>query len=389
MIFIFFLMNIFFSNSFSEEKANYIIGGSFDKVGSRSEFISGAIAMVDRVVDSHIPLYPKAIFYRNNGDYSLDKVSTRNLVFKERVDSLFGFSIKEGIIESYSIAKEKMIPFIFPQISFRKEELKDLNIYTIRPSIEEDLEVLSNFVNGYKGKVMIVVDSENSWQAEYVKSLVDNEDIDISIYIKDPLNINSAVLTAFRSSPELIVVLGEHDGALSFLKRLSFSKLAAVPKVIPFYLTNSDTMNHLKRYKNEVYAVRILPSLDSNKEIVKDYIRDSKKYMPAESIGESGLEGYISMYITMLRASKIAAKGSINIFNEKSKKDEAAMIKEDLELLMEGAEEISSNKELIKSITDVEDDYINLDEILPFHKVIDQVRDSLIDIRVDSYVSLK
>ena len=295
---IFALLNI---EAYSNDNPDIIIGGSIHKEkesGKNSEYVRGAICYLNKVIDSNSPIVPKATFYDNRDKPSRDVSNTRRLVFSEKASILMGYSNMEGALKSIDEVKSKDIIMAFPFVSLSREDMSKYSedIFFIRPSIEDDLDSLVLFLEKQDKKISILFEKNREWEKDYLENKL-GKTIKSFSYIEDPLSMNSSLLEIKRDNPEIIIILGENNGAVNFIKRIHFTTLSDSTILLPFYLTNSEIKKEINRYKIKAYASQIFPSLDSDREIVKEYVKCSKKYEPNFEIGESGLEGFLTASI--------------------------------------------------------------------------------------------
>lgn len=295
---LFTLLNL---KAYANENPDIIIGGSIYKekeTDKNAEYVRGAICYLNKIIDSESGIVPKATFYDNRNKPSRDVSNTRRLVFSEKASILMGYSNIEGALKSIDEVKSKDIIMAFPFVSLSKEDMKKYSedIFFIRPSIEDDLDSLADFVKGDESKIVILYEESKEWEKEYLEKKLKNK-VDSFSYVQEPLKMNRALLDMKKLNPDKIIILGESNGSINFIKRIYFTNLKNSTILLPFYLTNSEIKKEIKRYEIKAYASQIFPSLDSDREIVKEYIKCSKKYEPNFEVGESGLEGYLTASI--------------------------------------------------------------------------------------------
>lgn len=298
---------IFFMNIFSEQK-KIVLGGSLDKreeYSNRSDYVRGVISYLNSVIDDEqeSSLVPEAIFYENLGKASIDVSNTQKLIFSNKAKALFGYSSREGIVKSIELLKDNSIKMFCPTISLERDFLIKHEIETVRPSIEEDLDEVVNFVNQTKKDKIAIVCEAESWQEEYILNKLNGDGVEIKVflYISKPIKINRCLLDVKNFEPDLIIVLNNIDLAINFLKKYSFFK-SKIPKVVlPFYLYGSKLVDNLSESNLDIYVGKLFDDLKSRSEIVEDYSRFHKRYFPNNRESIDGLEGYITAYC-LLRA---------------------------------------------------------------------------------------
>ncbi len=232
--------------------------------------------------------------YDNSGKDNRDADNTRKLIYLDRAISLLGYSNSLGLDKSYEFITNKnvVVPVLFPFNNDEKfRDGKFSNIFTLRPTLKEELDFLSENLENSK-RISIIYLKGSKEHKDYFKSKLKGKKIvSECFYSNDPLKLNKSLLITKKAKPDTVVFLGDPVSGLSFAKRIVRTTLKDITFVSLSDVINSQFLKELNEYKLKIISTKIIFD-DKDNEIKDEYNRALKKFYIDTFPNAKSLEAY-------------------------------------------------------------------------------------------------
>lgn len=302
ILFIFFITLNLYSNDIK-------IGMSGDFSGSISylgnNMKKGAESYFNKINKSSSSKY-KLISYDDKYNPVLASQNVEKLIHKDKVVALFGNTGTPTTTVTLPIINKNQIPLIGPYSGGKMLRDPQTNKYSFNYRVgyyNEVSQIVSNLFNkGIKPNELAVFTQNDTYgdsgylgvlEAFRSKSLDVNQIIH-ERYTKGTENIEYGLskLLDYNKNFKAIIVVGVNKATTKFIK---YAK-EDFPNTKFFLISAmniSTILNSLKEYEDDVYSTQVVPLLNENLPIVKEYKTDFKKLYPNESFNLISFEGYI------------------------------------------------------------------------------------------------
>lgn len=302
ILFIFFISLNLYSNDIK-------IGMSGDFSGSISylgnNMKKGAESYFNKINKSSSNKY-KLISYDDKYNPVLASQNVEKLIHKDKVVALLGNTGTPTTTVTLPIINKNEIPLIGPYSGGKMLRDPQTNKYSFNYRVgyyNEVSQIVSNLFNkGIKPNELAVFTQDDTYgdsgylgvlEAFRSKSLDVNQIIH-ERYTKGTENIEYGLskLLDYNKNFKAIIVVGVNKATTKFIK---YAK-EDFPNAKFFLISAmniSTILNSLKEYEDDVYSTQVVPLLNENLPIVKEYKEDFKKLYPNESFNLISFEGYI------------------------------------------------------------------------------------------------
>ena len=302
ILFIFFISLNLYSNDIK-------IGMSGDFSGSISylgnNMKKGAESYFNKINKSSSNKY-KLISYDDKYNPVLASQNVEKLIHKDKVVALLGNTGTPTTTVTLPIINKNQIPLIGPYSGGKMLRDPQTNKYSFNYRVgyyNEVSQIVSNLFNkGIKPNELAVFTQDDTYgdsgylgvlEAFRSKSLDVNQIIH-ERYTKGTENIEYGLskLLDYNKNFKAIIVVGVNKATTKFIK---YAK-EDFPNAKFFLISAmniSTILNSLKEYEDDVYSTQVVPLLNENLPIVKEYKTDFKKLYPNESFNLISFEGYI------------------------------------------------------------------------------------------------
>lgn len=249
--------------------------------------------------------------YDNNGKDTRDADNTRKLIYLDRVIALLGYSNSLGIEKSCEFLNSKniLVPILFPFNSDKKfRDEKFSNIFTLRATVEEELDFLSKHLKNSK-RISIIYLKGNKEQKEYFKSRLKGKKIvSECFYSQEPLKLNKSLLITKKAKPDTVVFIGDSNSGLNFAKRMVRTSLKDATFVTLSDVVSIQLLKDINEYKMKIISTNILFD-DKESEIKDEYSRSLKKFYIDAFPNNKSLEAYFIGKILIKLLEELTDKG--------------------------------------------------------------------------------
>lgn len=302
ILFIFFITLNLYSNDIK-------IGMSGDFSGSISylgnNMKKGAESYFNKINKSSSNKY-KLISYDDKYNPVLASQNVEKLIHKDKVVALLGNTGTPTTTVTLPIINKNQIPLIGPYSGGKMLREPQTNKYSFNYRVgyyNEVSQIVSNLFNkGIKPNELAVFTQNDTYgdsgylgvlEAFRSKSLDVNQIIH-ERYTKGTENIEYGLskLLDYNKNFKAIIIVGVNKATTKFIK---YAK-EDFPNAKFFLISAmniSTILNSLKEYEDDVYSTQVVPLLNENLPIVKEYKTDFKKLYPNESFNLISFEGYI------------------------------------------------------------------------------------------------
>jgi hypothetical protein len=290
------LFNLCFSNQTGIDET-IVIGGSFNKnkVSDNSEYSRGFISFFNNVINSKKDVQPQVIFYDNSGNSKKNISNISSLIYVDKMKILCSIDMFEDLSSLHDIVEKKNIKIFNPIVSFPENILKEYDIETIIPTLEEDINKLSEVTDIVECKKIAVIYQKKREYEKNILSRILDQKTEVTVkYCEYDENIsNEEFLEIKNLSPDLIFIFGDLKNTLNFMKKSHFTSLSKATFALPFNAFGSSIIKSLKNYYLNIYITKVFPNIDSKDSITEEF---EKIYIEEKNIfkgSESALYGYI------------------------------------------------------------------------------------------------
>ena len=175
------------------------------------------------------------------------------------------------------------------------------NSIYFRPSECREIEILIEYVINVRNKNDIAVFYEKSAWGEAALNVVKKclkkynlEPVSTGFYPANTVNINNAIDTILRGTPDVVICLASARANYNFIRSaVNHGLYRALYLGLSNLVAAKDTLSKARGIK--LITTSVVPDpVKSKMQIVKEFRRDAKKFLPSKKLSHFFLEGYIN-----------------------------------------------------------------------------------------------